>query len=68
MGLLAPLSVPRGGVLYTMIVPGRGFLHPSSRVPEVCPGGMVMDEIDTCITIGNYHCKPHMNGVIAIQK
>ena len=22
---------------------------PSSRVPRVCPRGMVMDEIDTCI-------------------
>ena len=22
---------------------------PSSHVPGVCPGGMVMDEIDTCI-------------------
>ena len=33
-----------------MIVTGRGFLLPSSRVPGVCPaGGMVMDEIDTCI-------------------
>ena len=31
---------------------GRGFLLPSSRVPGVCPGrGMVMDEIDTCITV-----------------
>ena len=25
-------------------------MFPSSRVPGVCPGGMVMDEIDTCIT------------------
>ena len=34
-----------------MIVPGGGFLLPSSRVPGVCPGGgMVLDEIDTCIT------------------
>ena len=45
MGLLTPRSVPRGGCLYTMIVPGGGFLLPSSRVP-----GMVMDETDTCIT------------------
>ena len=34
VGLLIPCSVPRGG-----------FLLPSSRVP----GGMVMDETDTCI-------------------
>ena len=45
----------RGGAFdslfsYTMIGPGGGFLLPSSRVPGVCPGGMVMDEIDTCIT------------------
>ena len=45
-GVLTPCSVPRGGFLYTMIVPGGGFLLPSSHVP----GGMVLDEIDTCIT------------------
>ena len=28
---------------------GGGFLLPSSRVPGMCPGGMVLDEIDTCI-------------------
>ena len=34
-----------------MIVLGGGFLLPLSRVPEVCPWvGMVLDEIDTCIT------------------
>ena len=33
MGLLTPCSVPRGGFLYTMIVPGGGFLLPSSCVP-----------------------------------
>ena len=37
---------PGGGLFYRMIVPAKGFLLPSSRVP----GGMVMDEIDTCIT------------------
>ena len=51
VGLLTPGSVTRGGFLYTMIVPGGGFLLPSSRVPGVCPGGgMVLDEIDTCIS------------------
>ena len=49
VGLLIPCFVPRGGVLYTMIVQGGGFLLPSSRVPGVCPGGMVLDEIDTCM-------------------
>ena len=48
VGLLTPCSVTRGGFLYTMIVPGGGFLLPSSRVPGVCPGGG--DEIDTCIS------------------
>ena len=43
VGLLTPFSVPRGGLLYKMIVQGGGFLHPSSRVPE--GGGMVMDEM-----------------------
>ena len=37
--LLTPCIVPRGGVLYTMIVPGGGFLSPSSHVLGVCPGG-----------------------------
>ena len=51
MGFLTPRFVPGGGFLYTMIVPGGGFLPPSSRVPGVCPGGgMVLDEIDNCIT------------------
>ena len=50
MGLLTPCLVPGEGFLYTIIVPGGGFLLPSSRVPGVCPGGgMVLDEIDTCI-------------------
>ena len=31
--------------MYRMIAPWGGFLLPSSRVS----GGMVMDEIDTCI-------------------
>ena len=49
-GLLTPCSIPRGGFLYTMIIPGGGFLLPSSGVPGVCPWrGMVMDEIDTYI-------------------
>ena len=44
------LFCPEGRVLYTMIVPGEGFLLSSSPVPGVCPsGGMVLDEIDTCI-------------------
>ena len=42
---MTPCSVPRGGFLYKMIVLGGGFLLPSCRVP----GGMVMDETDTCI-------------------
>ena len=47
MGLLAPCSVPRGGFLFTMIVLRGGFL-----LPVVFPGrGMVLDEIDTCITV-----------------
>ena len=49
MGSLAPHFVSGGGVLYTMIVPGGGFLPPSSRVPRG-GGGVVLDEIDSCIT------------------
>ena len=33
MGLLIPCFVPREGFLHTMIVPGGGFLLPSSHVP-----------------------------------
>ena len=36
--------------MYTVIVPGVGFLPPLSCVPGVCPGRMVLDEIDSCIT------------------
>ena len=39
MGLLNPCFVPRGWFLYTMIVPGGGFLLASSRVPGVRLGG-----------------------------
>ena len=50
----------RGGAFDSIFCPeGRIFVHndclggrvllSSSRVPGVCPGGMVMDEIDTCI-------------------
>ena len=50
MGLLIPCFVPRGEFSYIMIVPGGGFLPPSSRSPGVCLGeGMVLDEIDTYI-------------------
>ena len=34
-GLLTPCSVPRGGFLYTMIVPGEGFCS----LQVVSPGG-----------------------------
>ena len=46
MGLLTPCSVPRGGILYIMIVPGMVFAPFKS-----CPRGgvVVLDEIDTCI-------------------
>ena len=37
-GLLTLCFVPRGGFLYTVIVPGGGVLLPSSRVQGVCPG------------------------------
>ena len=48
-GAFDSLFCLRGGFLYTMIVPGEGFCHPSSCVPGVCPGGMVFDEIDKLI-------------------
>ena len=45
MGSLTPRFCPRGGVLYTRIVPGGGeFLPLSSRVKRVCPRGDVLDE------------------------
>ena len=56
MGLLNPCFVSRGWFLYTMIVPGEWFLFASSRVPG---GGMVMDEIDTCIKFCDKFCSPY---------
>ena len=50
MGLLTPCSFPRGGFLYTMIVPRGGFFTlTSSRVPGCLFICLVLDEIDTCI-------------------
>ena len=48
---LTPRFVPGGGVLYAVIVAGGGFLPLSSRIPRICPGGMVLDEIDSRITL-----------------
>ena len=45
VGLFTPCFVPRGGFLYTMIVPVRVFAPFRSS-----PGGMLLDEIDTFIT------------------
>ena len=53
MGLLTPCSVPRGGLLCTTIVPrGEGFcsLQVVSRGFVSGGGGVVLDEIDTCIS------------------
>ena len=51
MGLLTLFSVSRGGFLYTMIVPGGRVFAPFKSCPGgLSQGGMVMDEIDTCIT------------------
>ena len=61
MVLLSPCSVPRGGFLYTMIVPGGGALFTSSHVL----GGMVMDEIDTCINSKlNFKITANFGGMI----
>ena len=50
---MTPCFVPRGKVLYTIIVPKGGFcpLRVVSRwfVWGGGGGGMVLDEIDTCI-------------------
>ena len=60
VGLLTPCFVSRAGFLYTMIFSGEEFLLPSSGGPGVCPGGMVLDEVDTCIkalgTNSEVHC------------
>ena len=41
-----------------MIVPGEGFLLPSSRAQGFVPGGGGVDEIDTCIS--HRHVKSDM--------
>ena len=43
------LFYSKGSVFAHNDFPRGGFLLPSSCVPGVCPGGVVMDEIDTCI-------------------
>ena len=49
-GAFDSLFCPEGRVFVHSDCPGGAFLLPSSRVPGVCPGGgMVLDEIDTCI-------------------
>ena len=62
MGPLNSLFCPEGGFLYTMIVPGEGF----------CPlrvvlwgfvwggGGMVLDEIDSCVSFYRSTFRPEM--------
>ena len=60
-GFLYIMTVPGGGCLYTMIVPGEAFLPPFKSWPG---GGMVLDEIDSCISslvIQNFSCSniPH---------
>ena len=55
MGLLTPCFVAREGFLYTMIVLEEGFcpLRVVSWGGGVVPGGMVVDEIDSCIICTN---------------
>ena len=49
MGPLSSLLCPGGGILYTVIVHGRGFLPPSSPVQGGLSQGVVLDETDSCI-------------------
>ena len=51
VGLMTPCSVARGGFLYTIVVPGEGFCSLQVMSWGFVPGGVVMDEIDTCITV-----------------
>ena len=67
MGLLTPCFVPGEGFLYTIIVPGGGVFAPF----ESCPGGlsrgggMVLDEIDTCITpLANFNSQFSFSSLI----
>ena len=48
-GTFNSLFCSEGSVFVHNDCPRGGFLLPSSCVPGVCPGGVVMDEIDTCI-------------------
>ena len=49
MGLLTRLFCPEGRAFVHNDCAWGGLLLPSNRVPGVSPGGMVLDEIDTCI-------------------
>ena len=46
-GFLTLCSVPRRGFLYTLTF--FGAFAPFKSCHGVCPGGMVLDETDTCI-------------------
>ena len=50
MGLLTPCFVPRGGSLYTRVVPESGFCPLRVVSQGACPEGMVTNEIDSRIT------------------
>ena len=47
VGLLTLCFVPRGGLLYTMIVPGGRVFAPFKSHPGGLSRGMVMDELIT---------------------
>ena len=61
MGLLTPCFVPRRGFLYTMIVPGGGFLLPSSCVLGVCPRGRGWFWMKLIPALFPYNCLWHDN-------
>ena len=51
MGPLTSLFCPEGGFLYTVIVPGEKVFPFVSR--RYVPGGVVLDEIDSCIIMAD---------------
>ena len=53
MELLTPFFVLRGGFLSIVIVPGEGFCSLQVVSRGFVPTGVVMEEIDTCISISN---------------
>ena len=71
MGAFDFLFFPEGRVFVHNDCSGRMVFAPFKSCPGVCPGGMVMNEIDTCImlpTTTDKKSQPHSRVLPALSK